>query len=49
MAHGHNKPQEDITAWTIGLILAITANIISNLGLNFQKKAHSLVFNVYIF
>eukprot|EP01084_Bolivina_argentea_P268493 456056_1 len=29
------------TAWLIGVILAVSANIISNLGLNFQKKAHS--------
>eukprot|EP01083_Nonionella_stella_P165133 548630_1 len=27
--------------WFIGVVLAILANIISNLGLNFQKKAHS--------
>eukprot|EP01083_Nonionella_stella_P127537 386295_1 len=29
-------------SWLIGVCLAIIANIISNLGLNFQKKAHSI-------
>merc|ERR1719295_2166601 len=33
--------REQYTAWLIGVILAISANIISNLGLNFQKRAHS--------
>merc|ERR1719295_2089884 len=32
---------EDNTDWIIGVSLAISANIISNLGLNFQKLAHS--------
>eukprot|EP01083_Nonionella_stella_P092390 258637_1 len=29
-------------SWLIGVSLAIIANIVSNLGLNFQKKAHSI-------
>lgn len=34
--------------WFIGVSLAIFSNIISNIGVNFQKKAHSYVFTLII-